>query len=541
VKILTKRRIARLGVAVAVVGAAGALAASPAMAAQDPGPNLGKLHFSPSTGTGSTNFNMVSEGPCPAAATNIVAFVNSTVTGWTDIVLLSNTTNGVSTTDPMTVGVTNNLFNTANANTLTLSPGQYDVFLRCQSRLGTTIYGSYTGSLTVGTAPGGDTSAAPYSEVVTKTDTTTSNVTATPPSGATGDAISLSATVAGVSGSAIPAGEVDFFDGATMVGSGTLNASGAASVSVTTLGLGAHSITAHYLGDAGFNASQSSAGTPVTIGAGVPVLTVKVNGSAVTSPATASASDTVLLSAAVAGAGTCEFFDGAASLGTATASSGTCAKSLGSLPAKAYSFTVAFTPTGGATVSSGAFSLTVNAATSGGSVTENIHVTVPAGSLTISLDTGQDGEVNLSTPSLRAEGDYLTAGGSIDPVKVVDTRVGTASGWQVRGVVTDFTGQDVSNTGSTIKAENLGWTPLAPFSTSASQTVTPGPVVAPATPPLESSAASTGVALASSQVLASAASGHARGTAVIGADLALNLPTTTVSGAYAAQLTLTVA
>jgi hypothetical protein len=174
-------------------------------------------------------------------------------------------------------------------------------------------------------------------------------------------------------------------------------------------------------------------------------------------------------------------------------------------------------------------------------VTENIHVTVPAGSLTISLNDGQDGEVNLSTPALRAQGDYLTAGGTLDAVKIVDTRVGAATGWELRGALTgDFTGQDVSNTGAIIKAENLGWTPLAPFSTSSSQTVTPGPAVSPATPPLESSAASTGDGLASSRVLASAASGHARGTAVVGADLALNVPTSTLSGAYTAHMTLTV-
>src|SRR6476620_7509945 len=99
------RRLASVGVLVAAIGAAGAIAAAPAMAAQDPGTNLGHLHFSPSTGTGSTNFNMVSDGPCPSGATNIVAFINSTANGWADVVLLGNTTNGVSTTGPMSVGV----------------------------------------------------------------------------------------------------------------------------------------------------------------------------------------------------------------------------------------------------------------------------------------------------------------------------------------------------------------------------------------------------------------------------------------------------
>jgi hypothetical protein len=532
-----KRYAARVGVVAAAVAAAGAFAAGPAMAAEDPGANLGSLSFSPSSGVGQTNFSLVTSGGCPSGATNIVGFINSAANGWTDVVLVSNTSNNISTTGSFTVGVSNNLANTANANTLVLGPGRYDIFLRCQNRLATTNFGSFSGSINVGAAPGGDFTQAPYSTVVTNVDTTTSNVTATPNSGASGSAIALSASVAANSGSAIPTGEVDFFDGANQVGTATLDGTGLASTSTSGLGIGAHSITAKYVGATGFNASQSATGTPVTITAGAPVLTVKVNGTAVTSPATASATDTVLLSASVGGAGTCEFFDGTTSLGTAPASAGTCSKSLGSLPAKAYSFTAAFTPTGSATVSSAAFALTVNAASTGGAVTENINVTVPAGGLTISLNDGQDGEVNLSTPTLRPEGDYLTAGGSLDPVKVVDTRVGSAAGWEVRGALTgDFTGQDVSNTGASIKAENLGWSPSAPFATSANQVITPGPVVAPATPPLESSAASTGDGLASSRVLATASSGHARGTAVLGADLALTIPTSTLSGAYPAHL-----
>ena len=74
-----------------------------------------------------------------------------------------------------------------------------------------------------------------------------------------GQAVTFTATVAPMSGSGIPTGSVTFSDGATQIGTGTLNSSGTATLSTSSLGVGSHSVTAVYSGDTNFSASTSAA------------------------------------------------------------------------------------------------------------------------------------------------------------------------------------------------------------------------------------------------------------------------------------------
>jgi len=101
---------------------------------------------------------------------------------------------------------------------------------------------------------------------VTKTATTTTvTVPATAP--AENAAFSLTAAVA----PAAATGNVEFFDGATSLGTAAL-ASGSATLSIAAgLPGGSHSLTAHYAGDTSYAASTSAA-APLTI-AGTPVTT----------------------------------------------------------------------------------------------------------------------------------------------------------------------------------------------------------------------------------------------------------------------------
>jgi hypothetical protein len=69
------------------------------------------------------------------------------------------------------------------------------------------------------------------------------------------NAITLMATVS--SSISAPTGTVSFFDGATLLGSGTLNG-GVAAFTTSSLAVGSHSITAMYSGDANFAAITSS-------------------------------------------------------------------------------------------------------------------------------------------------------------------------------------------------------------------------------------------------------------------------------------------
>jgi hypothetical protein len=57
----------------------------------------------------------------------------------------------------------------------------------------------------------------------------------------------------------MPTGTVDFEDGGTSIGTGTLNASGVATFSTPSLDVGSHSIVANYLGDANNPATSSAA------------------------------------------------------------------------------------------------------------------------------------------------------------------------------------------------------------------------------------------------------------------------------------------
>ena len=93
-----------------------------------------------------------------------------------------------------------------------------------------------------------------YSLVIAKANTTTLLQSSLNPSGV-GQAVTFSAAV--TSGGGAPTGTVTFKEGTSTLGTGTL-ANGVAQWTTTGLGVGSHSVTAQYGGDANFNASTSS-------------------------------------------------------------------------------------------------------------------------------------------------------------------------------------------------------------------------------------------------------------------------------------------
>ncbi len=109
----------------------------------------------------------------------------------------------------------------------------------------------------------GDTSfatstSAALAQVVNRSDTSTSVSSSSDPS-LSGRSVTLTATVVPTaSGAGIPSGTVTFMEGATTLGTGTLDATGVATFA-TTFTTGAHSVTVEYGGDGSFNASTSAA------------------------------------------------------------------------------------------------------------------------------------------------------------------------------------------------------------------------------------------------------------------------------------------
>ena len=100
-----------------------------------------------------------------------------------------------------------------------------------------------------------------YQQVVNRAPSTTTVVASTQ-SATAGQPIKLTASV-GKRNGITPTGRVTFLDGKHPLGSSALNAGGQATLTVASLGVGRHTITAVYGGDATFAASSSTVATVV--------------------------------------------------------------------------------------------------------------------------------------------------------------------------------------------------------------------------------------------------------------------------------------
>jgi VCBS repeat-containing protein len=134
----------------------------------------------------------------------------------------------------------------------------------------------------------GSTSAV-LTETVNKAGTTVALRSSANPS-VHGQAVTFTATISVVSpGSGAPSGSVSFYDGSTLLGTGTVSG-GVATFTTSALKVGSHSITAKYGGDSNFSGSTSSALTE----------TVKKASTAVTAgPSSATVNQAVTLTATV--------------------------------------------------------------------------------------------------------------------------------------------------------------------------------------------------------------------------------------------------
>jgi len=91
---------------------------------------------------------------------------------------------------------------------------------------------------------------------------TATSQTITPSSIGYGQSVTLSSHVTATADSGTPTGTVSFVEGGTTIATASVDASGNASIDVTTLPVGTHSITAKYSGDDDYKSSSS---TPSTV------------------------------------------------------------------------------------------------------------------------------------------------------------------------------------------------------------------------------------------------------------------------------------
>lgn len=227
-----------------------------------------------------------------------------------------------------------------------------------------------------------------------------------------GQAVTFTATVTGSGGT--PTGTVTFLDGITRIGTGTLNGSGVATVTTSTLIVGAHSITAAYGGDTNFTSSTSAAVVQSIDGA---ASTVLLNSSL--NPATYGV--TITLTATVTGSGgtptgTVAFYDGASWLASSTLSSGTASFTSAALPVGSHAITVKYSgDTSFASATSNTVTEVINAVASTTTLTSTPNpaadgqlVTVAATVTSAVSATGKvtfyDGSTSLGTSTLNGTG-----------------------------------------------------------------------------------------------------------------------------------------
>jgi hypothetical protein len=154
--------------------------------------------------------------------------------------------------------------------------------------------------------------------------------------------------------------------------------------------------------------------------------------------------------------------------------------------------------------------------------TQRLQVVVPKGApgeFVWSID-GANTLVDLGTAE--AAGDHYAADGSINPIRVTDTRRGSPQ-WALSAQVGDFTSH-----GESFSGRYLGWTP--------NLVEAGGDAVAGAR---ITSGFGGGQGLSRSSTLGHAEAGHVAGSALLGAELDLRIPVDVTDGTYRATLTLT--
>jgi VCBS repeat-containing protein len=255
-------------------------------------------------------------------------------------------------------------------------------------------------------------------QTVNKTDTA-SGVSSSASISVFGQAVVYTATVtAQAPGAGTATGTVTFKANSNTIGSATLNGSGQALLTNSSLNVGSHTITAEYGGDSNFNASASS-GISQLVNAANTVSTV----STTNNPSSYGQSlvITATVTAQAPGAGTpdgdVEFFDGAISLGLATLTNATTVVTNSSFAAGNHSLRVIYNGSSNFNVSiSVAYTQVVNKAstttslgsslnpsTFGDSVTFTATVTSGVGTPTGTVSFYEDGNL-VGTSSLNGSG-----------------------------------------------------------------------------------------------------------------------------------------
>ena len=316
------------------------------------------------------------------------------------------------------------------------------------------------GSHAITASYAGDTNTAPgTSSAVTQVvkDATSTVLTSNLSPSSSQQPVTLRAVVTSAGG--IPTGSVTFVDGVgTRVGTGTLDSSGAATLTLSTLSVGSHSIVATYSGDTLSNASVSSA-----LNQQVAALSTTTTIS--TSNADATFGTTIVFSTSVLSSsgtptGTVTFFDGSTTIGLSTLDlHGSASLSLSTLAVGSHSLHVVYAgDTNYATSTSTALQQTTEQMTTATTLTSNgtpsaagaastltatIKPSTPVPSVPITGSvTFMDGTTSLGSASV--------SGGSAT-LNVSTLAIGTHTLTAIYGGATDYSGSTSSALTQTVQ------------------------------------------------------------------------------------------
>ena len=223
-----------------------------------------------------------------------------------------------------------------------------------------------------------------------------------------GNAVTLTATVT-VTGTGPATGQVTFFDGSGSIGLGTLDGSGHATLTESTLATGSHSLAAHYAGDTNNAPSVSSAVVEIvqqatTSDTLAAAPTPVIAGKAFTLSATI-----VDVTGAGAATGAVSFHDGAASLGSGGLNGSGVAAVSPILGPGAQTLTSSYAGDANHAGSNGSLSITVAQATTTVAVAATPNPSILGQTVTFTITVSGNGGVPGGTVTLLADGTPLGA------------------------------------------------------------------------------------------------------------------------------------
>lgn len=288
---------------------------------------------------------------------------------------------------------------------------------------------------------------------------------------AVGQSVTLTATVTGPQGAPVPTGTVTFMNGSSTLGTGTLDSSGNATYSSSSLAATTYTVTAQYAGNTYYNASTSSAQSLVISPLATTTTLTITPSSAVAGTSVSMVAKVTPASGSGIPTGTVTFKNGSTQLAAiAVNASGTATFTSSSLAAGTYSVTASYSgDASDASSVSPAASLTLTSVVATTTTLASSATSVTTGtSVTLTATVSQASGANVPTGTVTFTDGATTLGtGALSSGKATYTTSSLAIG--THSITASYAG-DTNDTSSTSSALSIVVTGVPSFTLSASPT-----------------------------------------------------------------------